>query len=108
MDGHPALRVLVQAAGVVLVCTILLDVFLTVLYARIHSGIISNHIGGWTWCCFRAVANLFPRRRDRILTYCGPVILVVMVAIWVLGLMLGGGLLVWPALGRSIQATTGD
>lgn len=108
MDGHPALRWIVQGAGLLLALTILLDVFLTVLYARIHTGILSNHIGGWVWCAFRAVANRIPSRRDVILTYSGPVILVALVGAWVGGLILGAGLVVWPVLGTSVQSTQGN
>src|SRR4051812_5750245 len=107
MDGHTLLRLLSQGSGVLLIGVVLADVFLTVLYARIHSGIISNHLGGWTWRVFRLIGGVFPKRRDKILSFCGPAILVLMVAVWISGLILGGGLIIHPVLGTSIRATSG-
>ncbi len=106
MDGHTLLRWLSQGSGVLLIGVVLTDVFLTVLYARIHSGIISNHLGRWTWRAFRLSADALPKHRDKILSFCGPVILVLLVGVWVAGLVIGGGLLVYPALGTSIRGTT--
>ena len=108
MDGHTLLRWLSQGSGVLLIGIVLTDVFLTVLYARIHSGIISNHLGGWTWRAFRLLGRAFPRRRDKILSFCGPAILVLLVGVWVAGLILGGGLLVYPSLGTSVRTTSGS
>jgi len=107
MDGHTLLRWLSQGSGVLLIGVVLADVFLTVLYARIHAGIISNHLGGWAWRTFRAVGGLFPERRDKILSFCGPAILVLLVGVWVAGLILGGALLIYPSLGTSVRATSG-
>jgi hypothetical protein len=107
MDGHLLLRWLAQACGLLLIGVVLADVFLTVLYARIHSGIISNHLGGWTWRVFRLIGGALPKHCDKVLSFCGPTILVLLVGVWITGLILGGALLVYPSLGTSIRATSG-
>jgi hypothetical protein len=93
--------------GALLILLVLLDVFLTVLYARVGTGIISHKLACWTWYLFRFVARPFPRRRDAILSFCGPAILVLLVLTWVFGLMLGAAAIIYPRLGISITASNG-
>src|SRR5438874_1880570 len=85
MDGHPILRLLVQGAGVLLIFLVLLDVFLTVLYARIGTGVISDRLTCWTWRFFRWGSRWMGRRRAEWLSLAGPVSLVLLVAVWGLG-----------------------
>ncbi len=107
MDGHVISRWVEQALGSLLIALILLDVFLTVLYARIGTGLLSHQLARYTWRAFRAGSKLFPRSRDTILSYCGPVILVSLVATWLIGLTVGAGMVIHPRLGTSIIAHTG-
>ena len=78
-----------QISGILIVLLIQLDVFLTVLYARMGSGLISPQLARTFWRVFRVVARSFPRHCDRIASFCGPVILVLLVLVWMAGLTLG-------------------
>ena len=98
-----------QALGACLVLVVLLDVFLTVLYARIGTGIISNRLARLTWRLLLGLAKLSgPRSSATVLSFCGPVILVLLVLAWALGLTVGAALVMHPDLGTSIRAGNGD
>src|SRR5215213_2076478 len=102
-------RWLAQILGVALVVAALADVFLTVLYARSGIGVISHRLSRWNWALFRRVAALFPpKARGSVLTFGGPALLVWMGLSWVLAVLVGFSLIVWPKLGTSLQATQGD
>jgi hypothetical protein len=90
-----------------IVLVILLDVFLTVLYARMGSGLISPYLARTVWQGFRVVARSFPIYSDRIASFCGPVILVSLVFMWMAGLTLGNALILHPALGSAIRLSSG-
>ncbi len=96
-----------QISGVLLVLLILLDVFLTVLYARMGSGLLSPRLAQVIWRTFRVVARGFPRYSGRIASFCGPVILVSLLFMWIAGLTLGNALLFHPVLGSAIQSSNG-
>jgi len=96
-----------QVSGILIVLLILLDVFLTVLYARMGSGLLSPRLARAVWLAFRALAQSSPRFCDRIASFCGPVILVLLAFIWIAGLTLGNGLLFHPVMGTAIQSSTG-
>lgn len=59
------------------------------------------------WRLFRWLAQGPPKRRDRILSYAGPTIMVTLIGVWVLLLLLGFALIVWPGLGTGIQSEQG-
>lgn len=101
------IAIIQQIGGILLILLILLDVFLTVLYARMGTGLVSRRVGRLVWRCFRVISQGRRENRDRILSCCGPVILVVLVFTWVGGLALGNALLIHPMLGRSIQSSSG-
>jgi hypothetical protein len=96
-----------QISGIAIVLLILLDVFLTVLYARMGSGLLSPWLSRLVWSLFRGVARSFPRQQGRIASFCGPVILVCLVFVWTIGLTIGTGLLFHPVLGTAIQSNSG-
>ena len=97
-----------QALGACLVLVVLLDVFLTVLYARIGTGIISDRLARLTWRLLLGLAKLSgPRSSATVLSFCGPVILVLLVLAWALGLTVGAALVMHPDLGTSIRASGG-
>jgi hypothetical protein len=92
------------AGGIVLAIT-LLDVFLTVLYARAGSGLLAPRLARGVWRVFRGLSG---GRNGRILSYCGPVQLVVLVLTWGVLLALGAGLVIHPALGNGVQSSSGS
>ena len=96
-----------QISGILIVVLILLDVFLTVLYARMGSGLISPRLARIIWHTFRVVARSFPRYCNRIASFCGPVILVSLVFVWIAGLTVGNALLFHPVLGTAIHSSNG-
>ncbi|MBS3652097.1 two pore domain potassium channel family protein [Pseudaminobacter sp. 19-2017] len=97
-----------QFLGIVLILIILLDIFLTVLYARIGTSIVGYRVGRLIWASFVTASKAFGPRRGTVLSFCGPVILVLLVGVWALGLTLGAALVMHPELGTSIRATNGD
>ena len=94
-------------AGTLLMALILLDVFMTVLYTRVGTGVISHYLSCLIWRVFRVISAPLGRWRDQVLAFCGPVMLVTIVAVWMVGLACGAALIIWPALGTSIRATNG-
>jgi muconolactone delta-isomerase len=102
------LHVMELIAGGGIVLLVILDVFLTVLYARIGAGILSPQIARATWWVFSHLARWFGQKHDKILSLCGPSILVNMLVIWALLLTLGAGLIIHPALGTSVTVTSGQ
>jgi hypothetical protein len=96
-----------QALGALLVLLVLVDVFLTVLYARLGTSIVTRRVAFLTWWLFHRGSKPFGRRRYVVLSFCGPVVLVLMVGVWALALTVGLALVMQPELGRGIQATSG-
>ena len=103
MNGH----LLQQLLGVVLSVFILCDVFLTVLYARIGTGIISDRVARWTWGFFCFLSRFAGKHRGAVLSFCGPTSLVVLIFIWTLGLTCGTALVIHASLGTSVLIDTG-
>jgi hypothetical protein len=91
------------AGGIVLAIT-LLDVFLTVLYARAGTGLLAPWLGRGVWRVFRGLSG---GRHAGILSYCGPVQLVALVLMWGVLLALGSGLVIHPALGNGVESSSG-
>ncbi|HEY0564021.1 MAG TPA: hypothetical protein VGC88_00480 [Terriglobales bacterium] len=102
-----ALKIIEQVAGAVLMALVLLDVFLTVLYARIGTGIVSTRLARGTWLAVRALAKTTPSRRGKVLSFAGPIILVMLVLIWGIVLTLGSALILHPHMGTGIKASNG-
>ncbi|WP_267361409.1 MULTISPECIES: two pore domain potassium channel family protein [unclassified Methylobacterium] len=99
--------VLERASGVLVMGIVLLDVFLTVLYARIGTGLIAERAAHLTWMVFRRAADAAGTHRGAVLSFCGPVILLLYVLLWAVGLTLGAGLIIHPGLGIGVQAGNG-
>jgi hypothetical protein len=95
-------------AGAVLMVVVLLDVFLTVLYARAGTELLSSSVARTIWFLCRLVSGAFGRHRGRVLTFCGPVILVALIFIWAAGLAVGAALIMHPHLGGGIRASQGS
>ncbi|HEX6010569.1 MAG TPA: hypothetical protein VFY87_01945 [Geminicoccaceae bacterium] len=92
--------------GAVLMLAVLLDVFLTVLYARVGTGILSPKLARLTWRLFR----LLPAGpyRPIVLSFCGPAILVLLVLTWSVLLAFGAGLIIHPELSTGVRASSGE
>ena len=104
---HGTLGRLEQVFGAGLFAAVLLDVFLTVLYARMGSSIIAGPLARLAWRVFRAASAPFGRRRGVVLSFCGPAVLALLVTAWSLGLTLGAALVIHPALGSGIRSANG-
>jgi hypothetical protein len=96
-----------QMLGALLALFIFIDVFLTVMYARIGAGILSYRIARWIWLIFQHLSNRFSRHPGGPLSFCGPAILVAVVGAWALTLAVATGLIIHPRLGTSVVATNG-
>ena len=108
MDGHTVLKWVEPILGVPLMLVVLADVFLTVLYARMGMAILSERLGRALWLAFRAASKgAPPRRRNGVLAYAGPVIVLAVLAAWVVLLMLGAALVIHPHLGTAVTSSSG-
>ncbi|MFC3071093.1 two pore domain potassium channel family protein [Phenylobacterium soli] len=92
-----------QLAGLALIVTVLADVFLNVLYARAGIAIISRPLAHGVRAVFVGVGRLFPTHRPRILSFCGPAIVVALLFTWVAGLTIGSAMVLQPALGTALR-----
>lgn len=97
-----------QLLGAALVLVALADIFLTALYARSGMGVLSDRLHSGVWRAVRRAALAWPSRKDRLLGYVGPALLVLTVVLWVALLLLGFALIVWPALGSALSASKGE
>jgi hypothetical protein len=107
VEGHTLLRWIEPILGVPLMLVVLADVFLTVLYARMGTAILSERLGRALWLAFRGASKLARSHRDRVLAYAGPVIVLVVLAVWVVLLMLGAALVIHPHLGTAVMSSSG-
>lgn len=96
-----------QASGFLLLGIVLLDVFLTVLYARLGTGVLAPFISRMVWRLFRLASRPLGRWRRVAMSFCGPVIVGVLVLTWALGLTLGTALVIHPVLGTAVSANSG-
>jgi hypothetical protein len=102
-----------QLAGALLILCVLVDIFLTVLYAKIGSqgasragaGIISLRVARATWWMFRHVSSRLPVNRDAAWSFCGPVTVVCLVVVWSMLLAGGAALMLHPALGEGVRSS---
>src|SRR3954464_15330648 len=91
-------------AGALLMTLVLADVFLTVLYARAGTGIISDRLARLVWLTLRRVAS--DRTNGHLLSFCGPFIVVALLLTWSILLALGAALIAHPQRGTSITNST--
>ena len=101
------------AIGIALMLIMPVDVFLTVLYARIGSaapgrlgggGIVSPWIGRGVWAAFRRLGPREGDRRDAVFSFCGPTVVVALLLPWALLPIVGAALVVHPALGTAVRS----
>jgi hypothetical protein len=101
------MKALEQLAGAVVLVVALADVFLTILYARMHSGLLAMPFARaiertWVWC-----ARAFGKSRARFVSFCGPFTLLAVLGLWTGLLTLGSGLVLHPALGHAVRPSNG-
>jgi hypothetical protein len=97
-----------QVFGAGLMVLVLVDVFITVLFARARGGVIAHAVGTTVWHGFRGVARLAGRHAANVLSLCGPAVLVMLLLAWALALTLGAALIIWPELGEGIRRGAGE
>jgi len=95
-----------QVVGAALFAVVLLDVFLTVLYARMGASLLAGRLAKLTWGGVRTASAPLGERQGVVLSFCGPAILVLLVTAWTAGLTLGAALFIHPALGTGIRSST--
>ena len=92
-------------AGLLVMGLIVADIFVTVLYARAGTSLFSRRLARGAWWSFRLLGR--GGHRATVLSFCGPAIVIVLIAFWSLGLSVGAALAIHPALGTSVVATGG-
>jgi hypothetical protein len=93
-------RVLSGVIGVVLLAVVLWDAFETIILPRRVSGRIriTKLFYRTTWLPWRGTARLLSgRRRDAFLSFYGPLSLILLLALWAVGIVFAFGLLQWAA-----------
>ena len=98
------MRWIEPVAGTLLMALVLADVFLTVLYARAGTGIISDRLARMVWLALRRVAS--DRNGNHLLSFCGPTIVVALLLTWSILLALGAALIIHPQLGTNITSSS--
>lgn len=94
-------------SGVALVLIALIDVFLTVLYSRASAGLLTPRLYRLVWSGFRAIGARGNPRAVAALSFAGPLMMLLTVALWFLLLLVGFALIVWPALGTAVTRSDG-
>jgi len=95
-----------QGGGALLMVTVLADVFLTVLYARVGTGLLSRRLAQTTWAMFKSIPA--GRQRPLVLSLCGPAILVLLVLTWSILLAIAAALIIHPELGSGVTVNNGN
>ena len=97
-----------QVIGATVVLVFLADVFLTVLYARAGTGLLAPYWNRAVWTLLWGAARLSGRHRGMVLSFAGPIIVVLLIGFWALGLSIGAALIIQPELGTAIRPPNGD
>jgi hypothetical protein len=95
-----------QAIGIAVMLLLLADVFLTVLYARADAGLLAPRVGRLVWRGLRVIGRSLGRPAQ-VLSFCGPAILIIVIAFWAIGLTFGAALIIHPELGRGVVSGSG-
>ncbi|MEZ4599612.1 MAG: ion channel [Syntrophotaleaceae bacterium] len=94
-------------AGTLMILVSIVDIFLTVLYARKGSGLLSPLMTRWFWRAVKILSQPLGSSRGTALTFVGPALVIVLAATWALLLLFGFALIFWPCLGATLQAGKG-
>jgi hypothetical protein len=82
----------------------LADIFLNVLYARAGIAIFSRPLAQGMRNLFTFVASLSGRHHARVLSFCGPALVLALLVVWVGFLVIGSAMVVHPALGHAVRS----
>jgi hypothetical protein len=103
-----------QGLGILLGMAGMLDLFVTVLYARIGSrkgSRLGMGTGRWiargVWATCRALAGELPGARTVVLSVAAPLTLVALLCWWAVLLTLGAAMVIHPVLGSSVRHAAG-
>ncbi|NHC33393.1 potassium channel family protein [Scytonema millei] len=99
---------LLKLTGAGIIFLTLLDIYLTVLFHRLGSSIISMPLNRGIWCLFRLLTQIIPSKSDRLLAHSGSMMIVAILAVWAAALISGFALIILPELGSAIQASEGQ
>src|SRR5207253_533721 len=69
--------------------------------------ILGERLGRVLWLVFREASKAMSPRRQRVLAYAGPVIVLTVLAAWVVLLMMGAALVIHPHLGTAVISSSG-
>jgi hypothetical protein len=97
------MELLIQAFGVGLIILALFDIYLSVLFPRFGSSVLSFFLAKQIWSIFRTIVHVFPRQRDRLLMHSGAVVIITVIVVWILLLISGFALIIWVDLGWGVQ-----
>src|SRR5512142_2737513 len=97
-----------EIAGAVIGITVLVDIFLIVLYARAHTGIISRFLAHGLWRLLIWLSRHLGSWRNWFLTITGPIILLSVLTSWAVLLSLAAGLIIHPNLGTGVRSMSGN
>lgn len=93
--------------GAALVGLVFCDVFATILLARAGGGVISPYLNRLVWKIFLATDRAV-NADGRVMAFAGPILLVLIVALWVAIAISGFALMYLPLLGTGITASSGS
>ncbi len=105
------MRIGAAVLGAVLILSVLLDAFETVILPRrvTHRFRLTGLFFAVTWQPYRALAKKFKKKslKDSFLAYFGPAMILVLLVFWAIGILLGFALIHW-GLGTHIRQATGS
>ena len=108
MEGGAEVMIIEQVVGAAIVLIFLADIFLTVLYARAGTGLLAPRWNRLVWVLLRSFSEPFGRYRGAILSFGGPLIVILLIVFWALGLTVGAALIIQPELGGAIRPSSGN
>jgi hypothetical protein len=91
-----------QGGGTALMMLFLTDIFLTVLYARAGTGLLAPYWNRAIWASLQLLAKVSGKRGGTVLSLAGPLIIVLLIGFWSMGLTVGAALIIRPELGTAI------
>jgi Ion channel len=97
-----------QLIGAGIVILALLDIYLTVLFHRLGSSVISMSLNRGIWCLFHQAARVIPSKKDFLLAHSGSIMIVSLLVVWATFSICGFALIFLPELGTGIQASEGQ
>ena len=102
------MNLLLQLIGVGIIILVILDIYLTVLFHRLGSSIISMPLNQGIWRLFCLLARVIPSKSDRLLAHSGSIMIVALLVVWATFFICGFTFIIMPGLGTGIQASEGQ